>query len=237
MKYFTYFPKIDYDLDDNKQTKSIVDVFRFAKIINNQTLDDISLYAFYDVNDGERPDHVSRRIYGSADYYWTFFLVNEEMKNLFTDWPMSYSQMEDHVNLNYSGTALTVTTSDFYDKLTIGETVTGILSGATGKVVAKDSNYGWIKINSKTGIFQAETIQGQTSNDIVVITGETAFKNATHHYTHSTEGIVPRGTAGAVAVTNEQYEIDENDKRRRIKVLKPERVQEVVQQFREAING
>tara|TARA_B100000287_G_scaffold176439_1_gene166430 strand:+ start:2570 stop:3280 length:711 start_codon:yes stop_codon:yes gene_type:complete len=236
MKYFRYFPTINYDLDDNKQTREIVDVFRFAKIINNRALDDISLYAFYDVNDGERPDHVAKRIYGSADYYWTFFLVNQEMKNLFTDWPMSYSQLEDHVNLNYPGTALTVATSDFFDKLSIGETVKGILSTAEATVVAKDPNYGWIKVNNKTGTFQAETIQGQTNSEVVTITGETAFKNATHHYSTS-DGIVPRGTAGAVAVTNEQYEIDENDKRRRIKVLKPERVEEVVQQFRDAING
>ena len=74
MQYFKYFPKLQYDLDDNKATKEIVDVFRFAKIVSNTTVDDITLYSYYDVIDGERPDHVSQRLYGTPDYYWTFFL-------------------------------------------------------------------------------------------------------------------------------------------------------------------
>ena len=235
MKYFKHFPKLKYDLDDDGNTKDIVDVFRFAKVVNQNTIDDISLYTFYYVPDGERPDHASVSLYGTPDYYWTFFLVNPGMKNLYSDWPMSTSQLEDHTNLLYPGHVLT-SNDDFFNKLDIGETVTGILSSATGVVAEKNPNLGWIRITSKTGTFQAESIQGQTSSDIVVITGETSFKNAAHHFTTS-DGQVPKGTAGAVTVTNEQYEFDENDKRKRIKVVKPERVEQVVQQFRKVING
>ena len=235
MQYFKYFPKLQYDLDDNKATKEIVDVFRFAKIVSNTTVDDITLYSYYDVIDGERPDHVSQRLYGTPDYYWTFFLVNPEMKNLFNDWPMSTSQLQDHVDLAYPGHVLN-SDDDFFNKFNIGETVQGILSSATGVVAAKDPNLGWIRITGKTGSFRAESIQGQTSNDIITITGETNYKYATHHFS-TADGIVPKGTAGAVKVTNEQYEFDENDKRRRIKVVKPEKVGDIAQQFRNIING
>ena len=88
MKYIKHFPKLKYDLDDDGNTKDIVDVFRFAKVVNQKTIDDISLYTFYYVPDGERPDHASVALYGTPDYYWTFFLVNPEMKNLYNDWPM-----------------------------------------------------------------------------------------------------------------------------------------------------
>ena len=236
MKYFKHFPKLDYDLDDDSNTKQIVDVFRFAKVINEGTADDISLYTYYYVSDGERPDHASMSLYGSPDYYWTFFLVNPEMKNLYSDWPMSTSQLDDHVDLLYPGHVLT-SNDDFFNKLNIGETVTGILSSATGVVTSKDPNLGWIRISNKTGTFQAESIQGQTSNEVVVITGEALYKNAAHHFTTSADGQVPKGTAGAVTVTNEKYEFDENDKRKRIKVVKPDRVEQVAQQFRKVING
>ena len=235
MKYFKYFPKLKYDLDDNKDTKEIVDVFRFAKVINDSAIDDISLYSFYSVGEGERPDHVSNILYGTPDYYWTFFLVNQEMKNLYSDWPMSTPQLNDHIDLLYPGHVLN-SSDAFFNKLDIGETVQGILSQATGVVVEKNPNLGWIRINTKSGTFRAESIQGQTSNDVVVISGEASYKNATHHFT-TTDGIVPKGTAGAVTVTNEQYENDENEKRRRIKVIKPAKVAEVAQQFRNIING
>ena len=40
MQYFRYFPTINYDLDDNKDTREIIDVFRFAKIVSTKTIDD-----------------------------------------------------------------------------------------------------------------------------------------------------------------------------------------------------
>ena len=47
MKYFRNFPLIDYDLDDNKDTRQIVDVFRFAKIVSSKAIDDVTLYNYY----------------------------------------------------------------------------------------------------------------------------------------------------------------------------------------------
>ena len=237
MKYFRNFPLIDYDLDDNKDTRQIVDVFRFAKIVSSKAIDDVTLYNYYQVQDSERPDHVSQKLYGTPNLYWTFFLVNENLKNLYKDWPMSQVQFDKHVEKNYSGHALNVNISAvIHDKLTVGETVTGLLSGATGKVVSKDPNLGWIRISDKTGTFQAETVQGGTSSEIVTITGETPFRNATHHFTTS-EGRVPRGTVGAVTVTNEENEKELNDGRERIKVIKPSRINEITDEFRKVING
>ena len=237
MQYFRNFPTIEYDLDDNKDTRTIVDVFRFAKIVSSKTIDDISLYNYYQIQPGERPDHVSQSLYGTPNLYWTFFLVNDNLKNLYKDWPMSQIQLDDHVAQNYTDHALNFAISTtVHDKLTIGETVTGLLSGATATVVSKDPNLGWIKISGKTGTFQAETIQGGTSNEIVTITGETPFKNAAHHFTTS-DGRVPRGTSGAVTVTNEQNEKELNDARERIKVIKPSRINEITDEFRKVING
>ena len=238
MQYFRNFPTIEYDLDDNKDTRTIVDVFRFAKVVSSKTIDDISLYNYYQIQPGERPDHVSQILYGTPNLYWTFFLVNPGLKNLYKDWPMSQIQLDDHVEKNYSGHALNFAiATNIHDKLTIGETVTGLLSGATGKIVSKNPNLGWIRISDKTGTFQTEGIQGGTSNEFVTVTGETPFKNAAHHFTTSTDGRVPRGTAGAVTVTNEEHEKELNDARETIKVIKPTRINEVADEFRNVING
>ncbi len=238
MQYFRNFPTTEYDLDDDTNTRTIVDVFRFAKIVSSKTIDDITLYNYYQIQPGERPDHVSQKLYNTPNLYWTFFLVNEKLKNLHANWPMGSEQFDDHITKNYSGTALNFAIGTIiHDKLTIGETVTGLISGATGKVVSKDPNLGWIKISDKTGTFQAETIQGATSNEIVTITGEAPFKNAAHHFTTSDDGRVPRGTAGAIIVTNEEHERELNDARERIKVIKPSRINEITDEFRTIING
>lgn len=55
--------------------------------------------------------------------------------------------------------------------------------------------------------------------------------NSTHHYVNS-DGLIVNSTAsGAVAVTNLQYEIEENEKRRRIKVIKPQYIESLLREF------
>lgn len=310
MKYFRYFPKINYDLDDNGQTREVVDVFRFAKIINN-IQDDIQFYRKYDIQDGERPDHVSYKLYESTDYHWSFFVANPEMKSLHLDWPRSYEEMEDYLSETYSdyvlnigyfnpannfevgeeiegqssgatanivskttssisvnsksgdflagetitgansqdsiiiGTqidntgataTLTITAFDFFNKFDIGETVQGLISGATGVVAAKSPQLGWIKITSKNGNFrQNEIIRGLTSGDFITISGQAPERYAAHHY-ESGGYYVERTTPNAAIVTFEQWEIDKNDSKKQIKVIRPEYIDQVAVQFREAIN-
>lgn len=236
MRYFRYFPKIPYDLDDNKATRDIVDVFRLAKIIS-AIEDDITFYRNYTIQEGERPDHVSTKLYGSQEYYWTFFLINETMKNSYNDWPRARNEVEEWTDEHYSGDYIKYTNYDLSTKFEVGETVQGLISGATATIVDKDTNLGWIRINNRTGTFQDnELFRGLTSLDNGTIEGTGAFKFAAHHY--EKDGyIVTRDTPLAAIVTNYDYEIEANEARREIKVIRPEFITRVKRQFREAING
>jgi len=236
MKYFKYFPKIEYDLDGNGQTRTIVDTFRFAKIITEYK-DDITFYRFYDIQEGERPDHVSQKLYSTPDYYWTFFLCNPNLKSLNTDWPVPSNDLEDRIKHIYPHTVLTINTFDFFNKFTVGETVRGLISGATARYVSKSSDLGYLRVLDVTGTFtNGETIQGQTSGDIAVIGSAITELNAAHHY--EKDGLtVPRGTSGASEVTIIQYEKEKNDANKKIKVIRPEIVTKVADQFRRVVSA
>lgn len=61
-----------------------------------------------------------------------------------------------------------------------------------------------------------------------------------HHYINSDGYIVNSTEPGATSVSNYQYEDQENEKKRRIKILKPQYIEAVVREFNnklEAING
>ena len=233
MKYFKYFPTLEYDFDANGQTRTIVDSFRFAKIITSFK-DDITFYRFYDIPDGERPDHTSNSLYGTPDYYWSFFIANPELKTL-EDWPLANADLTKKLSHNYKGNVLKIATFDFFNKFTVGETVNGLVSGATAVVEGKNTSLGWVSVGAITGTFQAEIIQGQTSGDTATITGSVEKLKATHHYENGDGVTVPRNTAGAAIVTNLQYEQALNETRKRIKVIRPEAVDRVVKQFRKVI--
>lgn len=236
MKYFRYFPKLDYDLDDNKTTRQIVDVFRMGRVVSAIT-DDISFYRNYTIQEGERPDHVSMNIYGTQEYYWTFFIVNETLKNAYTDWPRTRTEVEEWIDENYTGEYIKYDNYDLSTKFEIGETVQGLISGATATIVDKNADLGWIRINNKTGVFQnGELFRGLTSLDNGTVDSTGAFKFAAHHY--EKDGyIVNRDTPSAAIVTNYDYEIEQNESKRDIRVIRPEFITKVKRQFREAING
>lgn len=240
MKYFKFFPKIQYDLDDNGQLRDIVDVFRFAKIVK-EVQDDIKFYRKYDVQDGERPDHVSYKLYGSVDYHWTFFLANPEMKSLYDGWPRSYNEMESYIANKYPNFVLNIdiTSSNFfYNKFTVGETVQGLISGATATIVDKNTSLGWIEISNKVGNFRNnEIVRGTTSSDFVTISGQAEKKNAAHHFVDGDGFEVSYSTPGKSIVTFFKYEIDKNDAKKSINVIRDEYISQVATQFREALNG
>ena len=236
MRYFKHFPKIDYDLDANGQTREIVDTFRFAKIVTDFK-DDITFYRFYDIQEGERPDHVSQKLYNTPIYYWTFFLCNPEMKSLHNDWPISSNDLEDKLKHKYPNQVLTINTNDFHSKFDINEQVNGLISGATATYIGKDSNKGFVTIKNVTGTFtNGEIIQGQTSGDTATIGTQVKELQAPHHY--EKDGFhVPRGTAGSSEVTNLQYEQGINDAKKKIKVIRPELISDVAKQFRSIVSG
>jgi hypothetical protein len=235
MKYFKYFPKIQYDLDASGETKEIVDSFRFAKIVNG-IKDDITFYRFYEIADGERPDHTSYSLYKTADYYWTFFVANPSLKSL-EDWPLAQADLSKKLSHDYTGNVINISTFDFFNKFQNGETVNGLVSGATAIVDGKNTSLGWISVGAITGTFQnGEIIQGQTSGDTTTIAGAATKLNAAHHY-EKDNLVVKRGTAGAAKVTNLEYEQRVNETRKRIKVIRPELIEDVARQFRRVVDA
>ena len=76
MSFFRQFPTINYDLKKDGSVMRMVNIFRNVRPLQNY-VDNPSLYNFYEIKNGERPDTVSQRLYGTPDFYWTFFVINE----------------------------------------------------------------------------------------------------------------------------------------------------------------
>lgn len=227
---------MQYDLNDDGHTVEFIDIFRTVRP-KASIKEDLLLYSKYTIQDGERPDHLSQKFYGSPDYYWTFFMVNENLVNIHTDWPLSRKEFESMIASKYDGYVLT-TNDDISTVFSKGETVQGLLSGATGTLEYKDCNTNTLRITNITGEFRSnELIRGTTSLDTVTITGQTEFFNATHHYVNTSTGdITHKDDVDAIEVTYYEYEKDLNDKKAEIRVIRPAYIIKVSQEFFKQIN-
>lgn len=100
MSFFKQFPKINYDLYDQNDLKSITDIYRHVDV-KDIGIDPFVSYAYYEINEGDRPDNVSQQLYGSTDYYWTFFIINDTLKEGLSAWPKSTLGLERYITQQY----------------------------------------------------------------------------------------------------------------------------------------
>ena len=86
MAYFSKFPKLMYDLKADGTHKLVPNIFRRIKV-RNKIKDNISLLDKYDVGEGESPETIAYKLYGSTEYFWVVCLMNN-IVNRFYDWPL-----------------------------------------------------------------------------------------------------------------------------------------------------
>ena len=100
--FFDKFPTIRYEINNN--SVKMVDIFRNVDV-KDVLADDVIAYEYVDIINGERPDILSQRIYGTPEYYWTFFIVNDELKDILHDWPLSNLEFEEQMAIKYDSYA------------------------------------------------------------------------------------------------------------------------------------
>ena len=277
MSFFRQFPKIQYDFQNNGIDTRIIDIFRFVKA-DDRYLDDLSTYAFYQIQNGDRPDIVSNLLYGTPDYYWTFFVINEQLKTGLSGWPMSTEQFDDYMTTEYDGIAIETYPviirdgdgrieehrNSFAERFQLNETVTGILSGATGIVKAIDVQKSQLILRDVDGVFQEnELVRGNTTLDEVTSYRVWDYRDAPHHYEDddgntiysalhideqyiydannvlvTASNPIQTGTSDSEVniITNLEYETQLNDERANIRVIRPKLIYDFAKNYRDLIN-
>lgn len=263
MAFFRNFPKTQFDFESTGIDTTITDIFRYVKPIDDY-LDDISTYKWHLIHPGARPDQVSLELYGTPIYYWTFFILNAHLRRGLACWPMGQQEFEEYMATEYNGIVVNtrpeiVLTSDgavqefrnsIADRYEIGETILGIQSGASGKLVAKDIQLQQLTIENVTGTFQEnELVRGQTTLDEVTTYQVFERQHAPKYYTDGEGREVDNSLfiSGAAylnpnqedlrTITHREYEDEQNESFREIRVIKSGLIKKFAERYRVLVNG
>ena len=172
--YFERFPKGQYIIPGTKNYKLVCDLWRRIKI-RDKIKDEASLYSEYFVEDGERPELIAERHFGSPDLHWIILITNDIMDRYY-DWPLTFQAFEEFVN-------------DKYD--------------------------------NAVGIHHYERVQTSGPQDSI---------DESHLIECNSTDV------GAVSVSNRQYEQREQDRISRIKLLNPQFVPMIIEEFERLMN-
>ena len=239
-KYFSNFPEIQYQLEDGRVVY-IKDFFRKSKI-EQEAVNSIVEYNLYNIQEGDRPDITATKIYGNPDLHWTFFLVND-IENYY-DWYKDQQTFERYIDKKYPGqyaiassstdiVARKSNTSDVTNKFLLGEKVTSVSSEGRVIEVLPEKN----QIAIEGGNFVAsEAITGKVSTKSFTPTSVINHKDGVAYYKN---GDLRRNQAssGYTSVSLYDDEYEKNEAKRKIKIISPSVISNVVRRFEKVMTS
>lgn len=206
--YFKYFPVTPYTFDGTniQFVRNILNKANFESDFKENTV----VYYEYLVGDEETPEIVSHKVYGSPDKHWIILMLNDMIHPQF-DWPLSNYSFRKFVDLKYRQ-----------------------------QQYANSSIEGDGTIWAQTNIKEYNVIETKINkdlNDVISIERINVTSNVYANTGSSSEDYVLQdGTNITVKIEKQaktyyDYEEEENENKRSIKILKPEFVFAVEQEF------
>jgi len=226
MKYFESFPQTSFTLNSdspfaNQQlVTNILARSTFLREIANNT----AIAYEYNVKESDTAEIIAHKVYGDAYRGWIILLFNNII-NPFYDWPLKNDALDNYISKKYNQNIdVARSTIHHYEKETTKKSVyNGLLidEEVTTQIISE------YQLNYTTGQI-TPTALPTVADTSVAVSSETINYST---YTLSID-IVNK------AVSNYTYELNENEKKRKIKILDEKFVQRVEDEFRNLmLNG
>ena len=212
-KFFNYYPKTFYTSNNNTSgvdaVTNIIVRFAFEKQLKENSL---SFYP-YQIQDGDTPEIIADKYYENSERHWIVLLFNDIIDPQF-DWPLNQNAIIEYIDKKYKANGASNTTVQ-----------TGI-----AWALSENNVQAYLKIITTTGN------DGTINTEKLQVDRNTYANIASSTINYTTQA----GETVIVAITKETrsyytYEIEENEKKREIKLLKSEFVPAVEKEFKRII--
>jgi hypothetical protein len=193
-KYFNYFPKTLYtsDTETGVVVTNIIARFAFEKSYRENS----AVYYEYDIQDSDTPEIIAHKMYGNSERHWIVLMMNEIVDPQY-DWPLDQRTVISYINDKYTANAS---------------------AGQTGISWAQQNTHSYYKIETRTTDSTGNKIEKKLQID------SNTYTNLIETTTNLN---LQDGNAITVKVGKEtksyyDYEIELNESKRTIKLIKPE---------------
>ena len=206
-KYFNYFPQTLYTSDDVNlgSFTNLISRFSFEKSFKDST----AVSYEYDIQDSDTPEIIADKFYDDSERHWIVLMFNDITDPQF-DWPMDYKTLISFIDEKYKASANV---------------------GQSGSNWAKSNTHSYYKKETRTTI---------STNTITVNKIEVDANTYANVASSSSTVTLADGYVITIAVSKESqsyydYEMELNESKRKIKLLKPEFVPAIEEEFRTVI--
>jgi hypothetical protein len=215
-RYFNYFPKTFYTLDKKKSALDTVTNITARFSFEESLKDNSTVFYTYDLKESDTPEIVATKYYGNPEKHWIILLFNNIVDAQF-DWPLDGRSLNEFVDRKYSASqyADTANTSN------------------SGLAWAKTNNHSYYKVITETTGDKISVTKLQV--DANTYANNVLMENGTNELYQLQDN-----TSVNIVITKEpktffDYELEENENKRKIKLLKPEYVSTIERDFKKVV--
>lgn len=211
MKYFSNFNSINYSLDPNdiefKLIKNPLTRVAFVRDV----LENLQIFYQYQMKDSDNPEIIANKLYDDPNRYWIIMFANN-LIDPYYDVPLDYTELDSYVINKYGSLANAQSQIHHYERRT--EMVTnkdGMIETKEYVQELQDRSYDY-----STGTIVTNTLPTLATSPITVETNSVLIDNVTI-----------TKTVKHYAISKYDYELDENEKKRNIKLIRTEYVNQI----------
>lgn len=171
--YFKNIPNVLYDINGTEpnQFRAVTNIMSRVRF-KPSVIENITDYYPYKVLEGERPDIVSYKKYGTVAYSYLILLINDIVDPLF-DWPLPSRQFENYIIEQYGSVANAQSTNKYYYQIVRAEVAkTGISERVPEyKIIVDQTTYNSLdaSVRSAQNVYDWETEQNDNKREIKII--------------------------------------------------------------------
>ena len=216
-KFFKYFPQTLYSLSNERNAADIVTniIARFG--FEKELKENSSIFYPYNIQDGDTPEIIANKYYGSPEKHWIVLLFNDIIDPQY-DWPLDQRTIITYINDKYSANGAANTTPQ-----------TGLAwsqnhTKAYYKIVTRVTNN-----STKDTIKEKIELDANTYTNVITSTSTYTLKN----------GTTVTQTVSKETESYYDYEISANESKRKIKLLRAEYASQsgLMDEFKRVINS
>jgi len=212
-RFFNYFPKTVYTANTNSSgldtVTNIISRFGFEQKLK----DNSAAFYKYSIQDTDTPEIIAHKYYDNPERHWIVLMFNDIIDPQF-DWPLRYENFIKFVDTKYTANGAANTT---------------VQSGLAW-AMSTNNVQSYYKIVTRTNIDNdsiVETIQVDANTYVNVATSSSSVTLQS--------GDVITQTVTKSKKTYYDYEMEENESKREITLLKPEFVSQIEKEFKKII--
>lgn len=214
--FFNSFPKTPYISETNGELSLVTNIITRIKFLD-KIKDIISSYYTYDMSPGETPESLAYKFYQTPQRHWIILLLNDIIDPQY-DWYLESNSLGKYINKKYEAL--------------------GALQNKSGYEYALTTNKSYFVKQTRTVNFPGDP---KTTENVIETDFDTWSSTiAPNSIIFTVPNYSPAVSASFIttkyAQTYFDYEIEQNEKKRSIKILKQEYVDQVEKELKNITN-